>query len=363
MMKMLSIYPLGKALYRGPGEFDLSSRGVHSTASSLFYPLPTTVSGLLTWIYKSIYGPSRNSNLSRDGCRSDIYWVDEFCQYLWGNFKIYGPIYRIGDGYYIPYDLRRRGFIKVDLSRVNKYPVKRFISGRPGHIEINRLYRDDGFIDVSEEFFDERVGNQLGERKIVVGRLMRGRNRGLYTVKFFRPDRLPEAVLDKPLAAMVEYIYILESPPDIPSGIYRFGGEGSHAYIKVDNLRSEPKSFMEVKESDEYIGLYVLSPILIPTSIDPVKYLQDVYFKGIDNLCIVGESTLLGVGFASKVDNKRRSRRPIYNAIKPGSIIYVKPGEIDVPTICFEGVGIGREIGFGKLLPFKPDTSQKEVEI
>ncbi len=42
---MLEFRPLGPLMLRGPGEFDLSSRGTFSGAASMILPTPTTVLG------------------------------------------------------------------------------------------------------------------------------------------------------------------------------------------------------------------------------------------------------------------------------------------------------------------------------
>lgn len=358
MNKILYIKPLGKALYRGPGEFDMSSRGVHSYARSMFYPLPTTVVGVLIWIKK--YMKKETSFRLPEIVGKDVVWINEYTSMLEEEFNLYGPFYKIGDSFYVAYDQRQKGLLRVHIDRYNKFYVNAYPDGRPSNFPIEKLKQNNDFIDISENNFDERIGIQLGpsigkRKKIVVGNLEEDNNRGIYTVKFFHPESVARN-------SEISYTYFINLDFEIDSTIVRFGGEGGLANIFIEPIgdRSRIENVFNVIDHKEvrYIGFYVLSPILIPTKYDPCIYLKKEFFLGINELYIVGESMLLGVGFSSRMKNKNICRRPIYQAIKPGSLIYLKINQsisnFDIRKYSVDGVGIGSELGFGKLLPFIP---------
>ena len=70
-------------MFRGPGEFDPSSRGLQSSAKSLLLPSPSTISGLLaTIILHKKYIPPKT-------LRTDD-WVKEYLKILGDNFNLRG---------------------------------------------------------------------------------------------------------------------------------------------------------------------------------------------------------------------------------------------------------------------------------
>jgi len=345
MMKKVVITPIGKALYRGPGEFDRSSRGVHSSAVSNFYPYPSTVAGLLSWLVKA----DRKRGVRKLGSGD---WVSKYKEMLGENPLIYGPFYRVEEEYYVVYDLRnkKRMLIPIKLDGVNKYEVI-YKYEYPGEIDTTKLIKER---KIDSGYYQDRIGIRLDKtsnNKTVE------RGGGLYTVRFFHPESI---------SMDLQYVYFIDNI-DLKnrSIVSRFGGEGSVASISI----SETETLDEVFNigSARFIGLYVLSPILIPTDQNVYTHLSnEISNCGFELRRVIGESTLLGAGFSSIPIGSSgsgfiRRRRPIYNAVKPGSILYVEPGEnytMDaLKKLCMKGLGVGREVGFGKLIPFQPISS------
>jgi len=345
-MRRLVVKPFGKALYRGPGEFDKSSKGVHSSAISNFYPYPSTVAGILSWMR------SRRADVGGETAHSD--WVSEYSEMLGSDAVIYGPFYKGRGGTYVVYDLRSRKLIRTHLDRVNKYNVK-YRFGEPGEIDLSHYTEEEGYISISRDsFFQDRIGINLdrnGNNKTV-------EEGGLYTVQFFFPEKISRDI------EIVYYIDNIEIEELI--NISRFGGEGGVAGVTVSN-DAEIDRIFDLDFSRD-IGLYILSPLLIPTYRDVRRYVGDyLSSKGFRLRRIVGETTLLGAGYSTiptkdskgqPVGIRKSMRRPIYHALKPGTVIYVDAdGDLDsdsLKSLCIEGLGVGREVGYGKLLPFKP---------
>jgi CRISPR-associated protein Cmr3 len=126
---------------------------------------------------------------------------------------------------------------------------------------------------------------------------------------------------------------------EIETGRYvvRLGGEGR-------------VSLLEVSEADSYICdiperahlLYVLSPILYETG----RYFVEILRKEIGEAEVYGKIDLLGTGYSEI----RKRRKPIYQALLPGSVIFLERG-VGGREIYEKGIGVGRELGFGSVIP------------
>jgi CRISPR-associated protein Cmr3 len=137
---------------------------------------------------------------------------------------------------------------------------------------------------------------------------------------------------------------IISKKIEVGRYLVRLGGEGKG-------------SLLEISKADDYICkipeianlLYVLSPILYETGSDFVEQLKsEISDAGDMEIC--GKIGLLGAGYS----NVRRKRKPIYQALLPGSVILLEKN-IEGRKIYEEGVGIGKELGFGSVIPVGGD--------
>ena len=378
--KTVVVRPLGRVMFRGPGEFDMSSAGVKAYASSMAYPLPTAIASILI------------SGKFRDGSRPQDYpwgdWVGEY-KVLMDKLGIptpRGPFIKIsvdgGHKYYVVYDYKQQFLLgigeKIEIPL--RFMVNKLLDGRPGGLRIspeNGGSPHPKLIPVSRAI-REVVGINLEGGKTTGGR-GEGRKR-VYSAEYLFPESLFPNVGEKIVNQVtVEYRYLVPSEiENLDPIVTRIGGEGGQARV---DLSSE--DYVEMRLSSwggDWLGLYVLSPILIPTDKDMHKYILDeikdrLYLShgSLREIYIIGETVLLNAGFALKRGNRHRSRRPIYRALKPGSLIYFrldfsvdkrrieqKIDEEKVEKLIWEGIGVGREIGFGSVIPFNYEMETHE---
>lgn len=374
------VRPLGRVMFRGPGEFDMSSAGVKAYASSMAYPLPTAIASIL------IGGKFRDGSRPQDYPWGD--WVGEY-KVLMDKLGIptpRGPFIRIsvdgGHNYYVVYDYKQQFLLgigeKIEIPL--RFMVNTLLDGRPGGLRISPENGGSPYPKLipASRAIREIVGINLEGGKTTGGR-GEGRKR-VYTAEFLFPESLVPDVGEKSVNQVtVEYRYLV--PPEIGSLdpiVTRIGGEGGQARVEVSS-----GAVLEINLSSwrgDWLGLYVLSPILIPTDEDMHSYLQgeiegrlDSSERALHELYVVGETALLNAGFALRRDDKHRSRRPIYRALKPGSLIYFRldsPGdkkggkqkidEENVEKLIWEGIGMGREVGFGSIIPFNYEMETHE---
>jgi len=359
--KTLVVRPLGKVMFRGPGEFDMSSAGVKAYASSMPYPLPTTIVSIMikTGFKKSLI---RDNHPWGD-------WVGEYTRLMdqIGLGTPRGPfikLYKNGlVGYYLPYDQKRRLLLGIG-SRIEipmKLRVGRLWNERPGQL-LSPKNGEGGAPSMLEvaRAIRELVGVNLEEGKTTGGG---EEGKRVFTAEFLFPEALiPSDAGGSGNLVVMEYHYLI---PDSSGGIQplvsRIGGEGGMAYIEVSDGGFE----MDLgRWEGEWLGLYVLSPVLIPTDNETISYLSSELSNTLNitmnrqDMYVVGETTLLSAGYAIRREvNRYGTRRPIYKALMPGSLIYIrnKKGRIEpnlTEKLIWEGIGMGREVGFGSIIPF-----------
>ncbi len=368
MYRILNIKIEGKVLFRGPGEFDMSSAGVRAYASTMFYPLPTTIASILIYSAMSSGGTPNPNDPWGD-------WVREYISVMKGLGipRPWGPIIKVTSGdstkYYICYDQRRQLLIGIGSRKggVDIPPtlyVERSLLDRPstpvlnGHVEtvdISRSIRTLVGINLRS------AGNGHPFYKTTGGE----EGKSVYSAEYLFPEGFVGDPYTAKAPVTVEYQYLLFAKGSSKNDTHctRIGGEGGYAVVSTREVADGPIRIDMSRWSGNLLGLYVLSPVLIPTHLKMhgfiKKELGDILGTGIRELYIVGESTLLGAGLARSVKTATRyipmARRPLYKALKPGSILYFKPRPTpnidDLEKLLRKGIGIGKEIGFGSLLP------------
>ena len=353
---ILVVRPLTKMMFRGPGEFDMSSVGLRAYASSMLYPLPTAVASIL--IHHMISMGDLGEGDVNNGWGD---WIKEYESIMdkLGIPSPKGPFVRLccGDecSYYLVSDLKNKRLIKIGGEI--EIPLELVVGLSPLREPLSIYMGGEGgmeYIDASAAL-RALIGIQLQEeRKVTASE----RGRSVYTAEFLFPETLwSDDPLNQGCQVTLEYIYLFMDG-DLPSDhfITRFGGEGGVVSV---NISHEDINIDLTRWDSDWRGLYVASPLLIPTGEDTVEYIGSAITGVLDTdakVYIVGETTLIGAGFARAIRNKPGTRRPIYKALKPGSLIYVKTDSNPPPqkteALIKEGLGEASRIGFGSVFPF-----------
>ncbi|RSN68517.1 hypothetical protein D9Q81_05940 [Candidatus Korarchaeum cryptofilum] len=293
-------------LFRGPGEFDPSARGVYSWASSLLAPSPSTTAGALATVREHIDTGSMS-------------WDEAYSRML--GVRMRGPYLRKGSVIYVE-DRVDGKFIR--LEDVEEYcSLKRDLS--KGSEEKLREILSRGFSP--KELTVTGIGLKTRREMLKVA----DEDRGLiYTATFI--DYLSDMELDTTIE-----LDLVSGEIETGRYVVRLGGEGR-------------VSLLEVSEADSYICdiperahlLYVLSPILYETG----RYFVEILREEIGEAEVYGKIDLLGTGYSEI----RKRRKPIYQALLPGSVIFLERG-VEGREVYEKGIGVGRELGFGSVIP------------
>lgn len=337
-MKGIYITPIQKAFYRGPGEFDMASRGIHSAGISLPYPTPATLSGLVA----SYIGGSGSSNSSA--------WIDEYKEVLGKEFRLRGPFIVINGDYYLIHDLK------------NKFIFK--ISGPPLKIKLKENKIDKDYVKGIDiiNIYDERVG--IGLRVRMDGRKI-VREGMLYTISLLDVENMASRV-NKERLTLSYYVEYIGLDKDV-NGIFRVGGESWPADVETEDLsESKFKEYFNIEARN--LGLYVVSPLLLKTGIIDIEkfFVSKLSKLNVSQVKIIGETKLLAAGYASKLNNRFASRRPIFEALQPGSVIYLETRDSPDPNklieLYYEGLGEYSSLGYGTIFPIQLEDDRNEEE-
>jgi len=119
-------------------------------------------------------------------------------------------------------------------------------------------------------------------------------------------------------------------------------GEGRVVELIVDESRIS--MIEELKIGDHANALYVASHLLYETGRNIKNAIENEIGRSVE---IYGSVDIVGVGYSLA----RKRRKPIYQALTPGSVIFINEGSINSKEIYEKGLGIGKEIGYGTIIP------------
>jgi CRISPR-associated protein Cmr3 len=302
-------------LFRGPGEFDPSTRGVYSSAFSFLVPSPSTVAGALA----TTFGYVETGSMEWDEAYSAVLGA-----------KIRGPYLRRGL-LYVENRINEK-FIRLDDVQKYCYLVKEQVyGGRKDTKKMEEILRS-GFSPRKLMITGIGLMTRTDMRKIA------DEERGLiYTASFI------DYFSDTKISNITIEFDIISGKIRTGSYAVRLGGEGR-------------ASLLEISESEGYICriperadlLYVLSPVLYETGAEFIEQLKAELGKmgDVGSVKVFGKVDLLGAGYSEV----KRRRKPIYQALLPGSVIILEKG-VDGSRIYEEGIGAGKELGFGSVIP------------
>jgi CRISPR-associated protein Cmr3 len=303
-------------LFRGPGEFDPSTRGVYSSAYSLLAPSPSTIAGAIA----TTFGYIDTSHMG---------WDSAYSMVLKG-MKLRGPYLRRKSTYYVENRVNGVFLMLNDVPNYSDMRRKQLCEEMREELKEEEFIKR-GFIPRTLTFTGIGLETRTEEMKKVADEV-----RGLiYTANFI--DYLSGR--DANIEITIEFDIVSEK---MKTGKYvvRLGGEGR-------------ASLLEILKVDSYIYrvpekanlLYVLSPILYETGIEFMKKLKEDLWEAGD-IKVYGKIEILGVGYSEM----KKKRKPIYQALIPGSVISLGKS-VEGRKIYEEGIGVGKELGFGSVIP------------
>jgi CRISPR-associated protein Cmr3 len=351
-VKTLRIKPLGPLLFRGPGEFDPSSRGVYSCASSLLMPRPSTIVGtLITHLLiedsytKLIYVNSVNSFGKLLECYGDA--LDDLGiialrgPYLYNTRKnvAYVPI-RLGARLeLVEYDVLR-SFLTKDL--LDAFLEKHLDSDLLIKVEhcMRELTADEHKPPLSKLL---KTGIMLCDRIKPASRT--SREGYIYTAEQIAYHRYVEGM---ELELRLKLVLSSDSPLNRLqlNKVVKIGGENKVANIHVDPEYKDEFDEMFSK-IDSHIEYYLL---LSPA---PLKTVHD-YLRGA--IAHIGFIDTIGLGFSIA----RRIRKPIISALLEGSIVkasgeyfegILRSGLYELLNIDDKELEVLARIGYATVIP------------
>jgi len=351
-VKTLRIKPLESLLFRGPGEFDPSSRGVYSYAASLPIPRPSTIVGsLITHLLigdsyaKLVYANSIDSFGKLLECYSkaldDLGIIALRGPYLYNTRRnvAYVPVRFGAKLELIEYDVLRYFLTKDLLDALLERRLDDDLLIKVEHY-IRELTADEHKPHISKLL---KTGIMLGDRVKPASKT--SREGYIYTAEQIVYGRYVEGM---ELELRLKLILSSDSPLNRLrfDKIVKIGGENRVAGIHLDNEYKD--EFDEVLgKIDSHIEYYLL---LSPAPLKTVyEYLQGA-------IAYIGFIDTIGLGFSIA----RRIRKPIINALLEGSIVkasggsperILRSGLYGLINVEDEELGVLARIGYATVIP------------
>jgi len=313
-------------MFRRAGEFDPSSRGVYSRASSFIVPTPSTLAGALASLYAFSYSKAEG-------------WVEEYKMAL-DNPMFKGPFLKVNNLWYFDCSLEQ-----LLISQHNLYEyiqnISEIMKARNSR-EIRKLN------ERKEELVKKIRSKNIFKMQERIGIGLKVRENDSKTVdeekgKIYNAEYIEYGDFKNKNNVVEIYLDVI-NPGNLRVGRYyiRLGGEGRVVELTVDE--SKMSMIEELKISDYANTLYVASHLLYETG----KSIKDAIEIEIgQNVEIYGNVDIVGVGYSLA----RERRKPIYQALVPGSVIFINEGKVNSREIYEKGLGIGKEIGYGTIIP------------
>lgn len=334
-------------MLRGPGEFDPSSRGVYSYASSLYLPRPSTVVGSLI---THLYPQSQASMFQSFKDLLDFYSkvLDRLSIRAIRGFHIYDGR---SDRYYIPLVMDRKRSVLVDCDLVESLDAKLLESlvscTSSGHclesvVEELKLLNERLRKNVLEPKVQERVGIALKTR-FNVESSKTVREGYIYTAKYVS---YVDPALEIRFNIVLNNSNVWEYPTLLGRELaVKLGGEQRVAKIRIDGRDKITEKLKELtmKEYEYYL-------LTTPAPINPE---DEKRLHG-----YIGRRDLIGLGYSLAL----KKRKPLYPALLEGTIVKVRKMKPDEGTLHYgiyailglhehyEYRTLGR-IGYGTVIP------------
>ena len=331
-------------MFRKWGEFDPSSRGVFSSATSLSLPTPSTIAGAIATLIVS-----QSPGLKPSGET----WEEELSSVL-GSAELRGPYLLKGGELFAA--CGERGIRLREL---------------PGLAEIYW-----SLLEAEPKTYEEWTGRlrrleEFKGRLPALGRLQERVGVGLKR----RTEGIKVADEERGLLYTATYIDYITSPGDAGSvaicvdarGLelelgggkpIKLGGEGRVSVL----VKSEETVFNAVKSQlwgggeavEGFVALYLASPALFRCGLSR-EGLEGRIRDRLSQLCgaelegLAGSTAIMGAGFSL---HKGR-RKPIYLALEPGSVVFANfPKQCPLEKVYWHSISeVGGQLGYGTAVP------------
>jgi CRISPR-associated protein Cmr3 len=230
---------------------------------------------------------------------------------------------------------------------------------------------EEKHVNFYQPIFTEKVGINV-ERKYK--RAVEG---GLYNIQMIDYARLYSEKKEIIVGKMINNVSVgvdvygrsKISNLEKKENILRFGGEGKLSYLlikegeiitsKVEELLAGFKkgeaylyliTYSLYKSSKEHMEIHEICKggYVTPSIFGRVNKVLREISPSIKISYIIGECNIFGAGYSINME----ARKPIYEALLPGTIIKIEGTKEDLVNLYKEGISeIGSEIGFGTVIP------------
>jgi len=339
-------------MFRGPGEFDPSARGLQARAVSLMLPSPSTIAGTLSTVLleKGLLHPNK---IEED-------WTKKYLSILGPDVLIRCPFLSANNKFYVEDRIISALLPIEDISLKAKLILEAILDSDSNASDIVKKLQ---ILEENIENLKDKLNIKTISMSEKVGIGLGVRNEAKKVVK--KGFIYSESMVD-----YIELGYPIEVLGDISGQIckkfnekslrvpVRFGGEGRLSLMEISG---KTEALNEIRHHiwrkkmrfTGELALYLASPALFrcgDTLIERVKKWGES--KGLEFIYLYGETQILGGGYSLDI----RRRKPLYTALKPGSIIFMKVRECDLVELYWKGVGeSGVPIGYGTIIPVPID--------
>lgn len=350
-------------IFRAQGEFDPFTRGTYSRARTFATPSPSTVAGALATYCISTLGKvqPRAEN-----------WIQQYLDVLGADVEIKGPLLKLSNKHFAE-DKTSNCFLTMQGIKQKCELLYERLSKKPESLKQLEEYskadrheiKSNNVVKINK---DMRIGVMLLSRDDKKTPQKTAKEGYLYGAEYLDYTSVS---FDKNKPRFNRAEFIVELRGSLASDFsstrivpIKFGGEGRAALLSVERtaeiLDTLLKTLWNGETSyDGFVGLYLATPALFNGGKRVVEYIRQ--WAEINNSEFVGlggESEAIGAGFIMR----DRIRKPIYTALKPGSIIMLK-GKFDLTEMYKKSIGEAGMLGYGTLIPVPlyRETTSTEV--
>ncbi len=362
-MVSIRIRPIDKARFRSYGSFEALAHGPATSASTLTYPLPTTIAGVLSsYVYPSV-------NITKTSIdEMDLY--EDFLNYLFFNkLKCNGDWSIRGGFLYITGNNDEKLYVALGNVFKEYETLKKLLSSENGVLDV--------YLDNLEKIVDGinpgrvlvRIYNdKIDKDRIVLKRIGIGLEKGVKITRtgyIYLASDLYFSAITKEVKGSSSGLYVevvgLRCEYEL-SFITRFAGEGYPAEIRIGG---EDTIYNQLNDHEQCLVLVQLTPTILShnvakkvenyTGLTLTIIYEDLLRGFAETFLAIGDTSLVTDLFKSKITAihpgyslaQNRYRNP-YTVITGNPLIIAKGSPKEIYR---KGVGEYTKYGWGTLLP------------
>ena len=363
-MRVVSIKPIGTAIFKGPGEFQAGIGGLQSYASSMIIPNPSTIAGLLSTLKMTKISTAPRVVLAPDS------WVKEFEDLLGSDFIIRGPYIVKNGSIYVPYGRSLLLNANEVIAKLSNKDIIKKIFGE--ELRYRKWRWIEEIRDKVEALSIEKVGIKLDNRTRIA------EENYFYTLRLLDWINMNLEIRADIISGDADFI-------DQKPVVSDLGGEKRAALVQISEGISltniVKKVINHAKESKEWVlylvssGLFKTLKIDFETSLrrilihkeeskasayfsypNPLHLIYEQLPKIYkEEIIILGISGIIYLASAGWSVSKNR-RKPAYITVEPGTLVRIrikdaKPNDLILKIWQYGFSGIANNIGYGTIIP------------